>query len=300
MLTPYVLGSFGGGVLADGNLLRNVYIDEAGISFGGQDPFVVVAAVSVQPDKQWKELKRYYHDLAKEAHPNADDHDRYVFHAKDIWHGSGDFPRKSHDPFRPAWSWEKRLRLYQQLLQVYKLFNLRIGIGVVNRARYSEELMAEFPNATKAAVNAHAHVAAFIASVQQIDNHIEKNFPDEVAQLVIEDSQKMRGILTTFHAGYTELPDDQVVPIDEFRTDRIVDSLTFASKKQSILLQLADHAAFTVKRMFQGDDDMKPFFKTVFEQSLVVGSPHKTRINYRYPDAHVPYLSLGDDERNED
>src|ERR1700722_7908440 len=84
--------AFGGGLASRQKIVRLVYLDEAGVSNPAQEPVLVVAGVIVNPDRQWKELEAYFRDLAHTLFPDDDPY-RFVFHAKDIFHGSGPFNR---------------------------------------------------------------------------------------------------------------------------------------------------------------------------------------------------------------
>jgi hypothetical protein len=49
-------------------------------------------------------------------------------------------------------------------------------------------------------------------------------------------------------------------PKDIVRTRNIIDTVHFAAKQESPMLQIADLCAFFIKRKLQGSPDSKPFF----------------------------------------
>jgi hypothetical protein len=73
-----------------GRLMRFVYLDEAGISDG--EPILVVAGVIINADRDLAAVEDYLLGLAREYLPDENPY-RIAFHAKDIWHGHGLFPR---------------------------------------------------------------------------------------------------------------------------------------------------------------------------------------------------------------
>ena len=86
--------------------MQLVYLDEAGISNKAHEPHLVVAGVIVNPDQKWKDLERYFADFTAELFPeHVNVYGRHlIFHAKDIWHGSGKFDRSQ-------WSREERMKI---------------------------------------------------------------------------------------------------------------------------------------------------------------------------------------------
>ena len=234
-----------------------------------------MAAVIISPDTQWRSLERYYSDLAQELFPepessSVDDEEpdlyRFVFHAKDIWHGSGSFPRKK-------WSKPERLKVLTRLAQVPKLFNLRIAVGIVNREKYKTAILKELPKSKPKSIQIMTHVFAFVAAVQDIDWELSKNAPDEVAMLIAEDTPMVQSAIKWIHEGYTFLYDDEAK--EGFSTGRIVDTIHFAKKKDSLLLQVADHCAFIAKRKAMKCKEIIPFFDQIKPQLIYSSAPTK-------------------------
>jgi Protein of unknown function (DUF3800) len=257
--------------------VKLVYIDEAGISSFAHEPHLVVAAVIINPDTQWRNLERYYSDLAEELFPEPDystveyynrDLYRFVFHAKDIWHGSGAFPRKN-------WSKSERLKVLARLAQVPRLFNLRVAVGIVDREQYKKAILKEIPKSKPANIQIMTHVFAFVAAVQDVDLELSKNAPDEVAILIAEDTQKVKSTIKWIHEGYTYPFDDGEDETDGFSTKRIVDTVHFAKKQDSLLLQVADHCAFIVKRKAMKCAEISPFFAQIKPQLIYGNKPTK-------------------------
>ena len=66
-------------------------------------------------------------------------------------------------------------------------------------------------------------------------------------------------------------------PNDEFfRAQKIVDSVHFAKKQNSILLQMADHCAFILRRTLAGHSDTVDLYNLIKPQLREeLGSPKK-------------------------
>lgn len=73
-------------------LVRLVYLDEAGISLN--EPGLCVAGVLVHADDQARLVENMLNEVANRHIPEAD-RVGFVFHASDIFHGSGYFDRKT-------------------------------------------------------------------------------------------------------------------------------------------------------------------------------------------------------------
>jgi Protein of unknown function (DUF3800) len=176
--------------------VRLVYLDEAGVSNPKQEPVLVVAGVIVNPDRQWKELEAYFRSLAHQLFPNDDPY-RFVFHAKDIFHGSGAFDRKH-------WPRNERMKILGQLAQVPRLFELPVVAGILDRIKAEQELAKVSPTTTNKSRHNFIHMHAFINAVQRVQYWMEKNAPEETAMLIAEDTPEIKSALKNVHEGYTD------------------------------------------------------------------------------------------------
>jgi len=70
-----------------------------------------------------------------------------------------------------------------------------------------------------------------------------------------------------FHQAYTSLMDPADVEDElHFRAESIVDNVHFATKSQSTLLQIADHAAFIVRRRLSNHADVAELYNLIGPQ----------------------------------
>jgi Protein of unknown function (DUF3800) len=227
----------GGAPLTGGKIMRLVYLDEAGISNPAHEPHLVVAGVIVDADRKWKELETYLRQLAISTFPDRDPY-RFVFHAKDIWHGNGVFDRKK-------WRLQDRLKSLQQLAQIPRLFDLPIVAGCIDREAMRKEVLKRYPTMSAKAIRSITHTQAFLVAVQCVEYWMETKASDEVAMLIAEDTDQVKEAIQRFHDGYTDPAFDNS---DAFRSKYIIDAVNFAKKQNSLLLQIADHCAFIIKR----------------------------------------------------
>ena len=221
--------------------MQLVYMDEAGIANPKHEPFMVVAGVLVNADQKWKALEQHFNELAAEFVPDYEG-GKFIFHAKDIWHGEGIYDREK-------WG-NNRWELLKRLAAIPAKFALPIAPGYINReiARANFRRMA--PTVDENRIHMWTYMEAFHSSVRRVENWMKKNGSsrDEVAMLIMEDTDRVKGIIKNIHDVYT----DRTLKVpnwsDGFQSAHIMDELHFAKKSDSRLLQIADHCAFFIKR----------------------------------------------------
>jgi hypothetical protein len=232
--------------------MRLVYLDEAGVSSPAQEPILVVAGVIVEPDRQWKELEAYFRNLASDLFPDKDPY-RFVFHAKDIFHGNGPFDRA-------RWSRRERMKILNQLAQVPRLFDLPVVMGEIDRAHARSEVEKVSPGISEKSLHSFTHTSAFINSIQRVQFWMEKHAPEETAMVIAEDTPQLKSLLRNVHEGYT---DPTLENETAFRAPNIIDAVHFAKKDESLLLQIADHCAFIIKRNLMGKADVDECYRAI-------------------------------------
>jgi hypothetical protein len=187
--------ALGGARLEGTRIVRLVYLDEAGIGDIAKEPHIVVTAAIIDADKQWKRLEEYYRNLAQDIFPDEDTY-RFVFHAKDVWHGGGAFNRKRFS--RP-----ERLWILRRLAQVPSLFQIPIACAAVDRTAFATqqafvEAASKSRNKDQAA-RLLAHSYAFVSTVQAVDYWMQRHASVvEVAMLISEDTAQVKSIFEMF------------------------------------------------------------------------------------------------------
>ena len=102
------------------------------------------------------------------------------------------------------------------------------------------------------------HMNAFVAAVQGVEYWMTKNAPDEVAMLIAEDTPVIKAVLKNVHQGYTNRIYEGHA--EAFNAPHVIDTVHFAMKHESILLQIADHCAFIIKRHLMGKTDTRELY----------------------------------------
>lgn len=159
--------------------MRLVYLDEAGTSNPKHEPILVVAGITVDADKQFKEIERYLDAL---AHKHVADRTigEFAFHAMELFHGTKNFDRET-------WSFDKRLEILDELAAIPKKFDLPICWGSTNRTETPGMLSVPVePKLLEQIVHSHAW---FVTQIEVIMRATEQN---EVAMLIAEDRPIMR------------------------------------------------------------------------------------------------------------
>jgi hypothetical protein len=233
--------------------VRIIYADESGRGRPDEEPHFVVACAITHPDTQWQRLRRHYADLANDVFDlTGDDRlDEYVFHAKDIWHGSGDFNRSQ-------FSLSARMKILNRLSLVPALYDIPICLGILDRASLEKE------SGTAKEARQIEHALAYAFALQYVDTWMAENCPGEVAMVTAEDTDEVKETIGFFHDGAKKLDEfDDFYDRGTFVTRTIVDAVNFAPKHTSPLLQIADHCAFLAKRTSVGCPHAKQIWNNI-------------------------------------
>lgn len=228
--------------------MRLIYVDEAGVSNINQEPFLVVAGVVVDADNQFKAVEAHLDELVEKHIPKEARID-FAFHAMELFHGTKRFQRS-------FWSFQKRLEILDDLAAIPKKFDLPICYGITDRN--SVPLNISRP-ASPQLIDGIAHAHAFFKCAAQTEVILRSN-ANEVGMFIAEDRERVRKMLKVSHAmlrGRMSEEDKEALGFDEIRVgifeklipfERIVETVHFAQKTESSLLQIADVCAFTIKR----------------------------------------------------
>jgi hypothetical protein len=211
------------GPLTGHELVRNIYTDEAGTS--AREPVTVVAALIVHADTQWlpvaRELDSLLHKKVpqkywKNGHPPP-------FHAKYI---------SSHSKY-PDWSKTERHDLMKLVMGLPFKFGIPIAIGAVKRGQSSWADKDKSPEQLD-------HIMAFALCMGRADHFVRTFCGMEMATVVAEDVQKMRGFLRValnalrvkplhfaqmFQTGSSQPKRD--ASKESYRVERIIDEVHF-------------------------------------------------------------------------
>lgn len=249
--------SLGGGQLSGTNIVRVVYMDEAGRGLIGEEPYFVVACAITHPDTQWHHLRHHYVDLANDVFDLRKDEaiNEYVFQAKHVWHGGGDFPR---DKF----SLTQRMNLMNRLSQVPSLYSVPICVVAIDRAKFAKDM--DPPSKTEKIRRQLEHSYAYAIALQYVDSWMAQHCHGEVATVTAEDTDEVKATIQLLHQGLQKVDTaDEFYDRGMFVTRNIVDTVNFAPKDMSPLLQIADHCAFLAKRTTAGCVHAKKYWRNI-------------------------------------
>lgn len=219
--------------------MRSVYLDESGISSAKHDTFVVVAGVILHKDQQWQALNEGFQTIIEQYVP-AEKRAGFVFHAKDIWHGSGAFDRKTYQHDRAA--------VLDALVGLLVKLELPVVWGVCNRLTVEEHLNTEYDGGSEKRVKQVAYMAAFFDAVLKADTWASRYAPSEFLEVVIENNYELRMFAKGVYKKYRNQDKELLEVLPGVPMTRIVESPNFVYKDDSPPLQLADLCAFIIMR----------------------------------------------------
>jgi Protein of unknown function (DUF3800) len=248
--------------LEGSKLVRLVYLDETGISVN--EPVVVVAGVVIDADKHYMIVAQYIRDLIAEYVPEDCRYgywgDGFTFHAKDLFHGSGKVFDKQKYPL------ERSHEVFKKLLGIPVLFQLPVVCGHLLKrsvAGMSKQDLRHEPSKNQAFAFSLCALAAerYMKGVSD---------PLEIATLVAEDNNETRRMVKEMHLllrgarQHSDGGDALLSILLEIASDclpirRIVDTVSFAEKIDSFLLQIADACALVIRYYFEGRSNAGEF-----------------------------------------
>lgn len=253
--------------------MRILYLDEAGIGKLESDPILVVAGVLINADEQWVSLSERLSTILKEATPPGVPVPAH-FHAKDVFHGTREFPRNT-------WSEERRIALLRSVGSLPAEFDVPVVWAHMDRRKFAEE----HPNSSPVEHTTDCYSVATIACLLKTEVLMRAlGKKTEVASVMLEQNaelQKRIPSLVTFLKDPGE-DVDQLIP--NWRgcipPRHIIDAPACQPKTASNILQLADYCAFAIKRKLQGakrsedlTDPIAPQLLTLRDSEDVTVSP---------------------------
>ena len=265
--------AFGGAPLEGNKIVRLVYLDETGIANLDHEPIMVVSAVIINADKQWHAIEAHLRSLTAEVIP---EHQRegFVFHAFELFSGVRRFPKEE-------WSLERRLEILDALVAIPKKFDLTVCFGQTDR-RTAPPLQVHTTEKEATRLREIAtHANSFLRCCIQVELLMRATAPDEVAMLIAEDRDTVRKALkfahSVFSGGKSALLEELMREpqfgnalyklLLPFR--RIIDTVHFAQKSESSLLQIADVCAFAIKRHVMKKPHSARLFDPLKDQLII-------------------------------
>jgi len=231
-------------------------MDEAGIS--SREPVAVVAGIIVHADRQWKRIEGELLALGHKHFPGESSFP--VFHAKDLFHGSGHFPRDK-------WPLKIRLEILHSLLSLPRLNNLPLCYGFWRRDhlwQMIKENKLEDPKHPAAVEAMNAQKVSYwgCALGAEVFMRTEAS-SNEVAIVVAEDNKDVRRYIDAAHRWLRVGQDHaDLMPSmkDLLPITKIIGNVHFSLKEDCPLLQMADACAFVLARYMWGGSHSKELY----------------------------------------
>jgi hypothetical protein len=263
LVSDFYIKSINGALLGGNKLVRLTYMDEAGTS--QHEPFLVVAGAVIQGDTQLNEVEDYIASLVRKHIPKQD-WEGFVFHAKDIWHGTKYF--KDPGEIRTKWLPEQRHGILRDLAEIPAKFKIPLAFGIIQKSKREHLFQNISPDINK---NTSFHCMAFAQCCGVIER-IMRNFPDENTVLIVEDcpsNADLKDIIADFRSISATYSVDKSNG-NNFPIQRIRDTPHFVKKAESPNLQIADMCAFLMRGKLDKKSDRNSLFDLLFPQIVPV------------------------------
>jgi hypothetical protein len=246
------------GVELDGeSLVRRIYCDESGTSGQG---ILVAASVIVHGDAQWRPVEDYIGGLINK-YVAEDDRLGFVFHATELFSGSGIFKNREKYPLA------HRIEAMKEILSIPSKFRLPIVFGFIRREQSPPDHSTQSYRESIATDHALAFCHCAIAAEKFMRKYAETH---ELAEMILEDNTEtkrsvdlMLNVLRSSHPRISEYQ-KSVCERHQLNTDflpitKISESVSWKGKRGARLLQVADSCAFIIRQYLEGRPDIGDF-----------------------------------------
>jgi len=225
-------------------LVRIVYFDEAGTSSNVQEPYLVVAGIIVHGDTQWLPIETYQRQIIDTLVPQ-ELRAGFHFHAERLF--------SDHKEFKGLLSRETRFAIIREVLGIMAIHKLPVAYGAVTKDAVLGSLRI------RKAKQSFAHELAFLVCVKNVQCWFRDEAPSEVGMGVAATVDTYLSLKRTF----SSFRRPNVPTNADFVLHNLVDALHFTEAKESIGLQLADAAAFVIKRHLMGKANTDAFYEII-------------------------------------
>ena len=276
------LRAFGGAPLNGSKWVRVLYMDESGIGNIKSDPFLVVAGVVIHADTQWGMLANRLDQMLSNAVPPGAPKPRFL-HAKDVFHGSGEFPRD-------VWDQPRRNALLRNIGSLVHEHNIPIVWIGIDRKKFARENSS----VPAAELLETIYLTATVGCFMQTELFMRQDHMSaEVCSIVMEQNQELQKRIPEMVAFMRDpskeatdaLPGwERIMPLT-----KLIDAPSCQAKTASSILQIADYCAFALKRLLQGSAGAKRL-TAVFSPQLLSYEPLKAGLKHHWNPVHMPSM----------
>ena len=224
--------AFDGSPLAGRRLVRIVYLDESGTS--RLEPLALVAGVVVDGDLQMVAVEEHLQRLVRKHIPETD-WENFSFHATNIWSGNKYY--KDDD----AWPLERRLEILHDLVEIPQKFDLPIVFGDCPR----DAPITVPPDVVLDERGRDAIALRSVLPVRCLVEKVMRNGLTKWRSLLRKTARQLRCVRC--NCGHKIKHCAAALTIEYLPLTHIRDTVHWAGKKESPLLQLADTCAFVIR-----------------------------------------------------
>jgi len=241
--------------------MRVTYMDESGAS--PKEPLLVEAAIIVHGDDQVVPVEEHL-EMLVEKHIPFDKREGFYFHATDIY-GGGNKKCLFHD--KNEWPDKRRLAILDDLALVPAKFDLPISIGIMQKAKFIDGLVASAIKAgakhSRQEIAVAIHALAIIQCEVGVELWLRKHTEKEITHVIAENNDEVRLAAKEAHMmlrNKSEMAKEGFLDHPCFPFKRIRDGLQFTTKAESRLLQIADVCAWATRRIANNAPDAERFY----------------------------------------
>jgi len=256
--------------------VRFVYVDESGISVN--ESVIIVAGVIINADLQWESVERRVEEIVSE-YVLPQDQEHFVFHAKDLFHGSGKvFGNRNKYPLTRS----------REALRKIAGIPMQLGLPIVC-GHLRKRPVARLTKQGRRHEASKNHMLAFSFCTLAAERYMrEQTLISEIATLVAENNNDTRRAVKSMHdllRGRDTLKspnsDRMFDSLSEMAIGclpirRIKDTVYFAEKADAILPQIADACALIFRYFYEGKPNIDEFLDALTNSNRsVLGSADK-------------------------
>lgn len=225
-------------------MTKLVYLDETGTN--KKDPFLVVAGVVVDPDKDLSALEQGLKNIILELIPeplflSESMTKGFSFHAVDYMNGG-----KAYESYKKegGWTFEQGYAVAEAIVDVVEKTNSAVALGVARKSELDDIGKAEY------------HSIALARAACGIERYMLGKFPGENCILIAENHDQHREALKDMVRIITN-------PLYSIRSGlgtgafpllTIRDTVHFVTKTESFGCQVADTVCYIIKKSIDGDE----------------------------------------------
>lgn len=246
-----------------------VYIDEAGIA--ADDPVTAVAGITVHSDKQWHHAVDAINIVINQHVPEHIRGEGFISHATEVFEYA----------YRKRWPLASRVAYMHDLLYVVEHSSLGLAWAIARDTL----TLTSLPDWMTAEQSRHAF--AFELCLSQADRGIRDRTEKHETAIAICEDNDLRKFLRWVAAHVSRNP--LVIPAQptmessaygaeskgnaqEYRVERMIDTVHFVGKGQAPLMALADACAWAIKRFIWGRSHAESYMQSLLSRpSLIDG-----------------------------